>query len=119
MLPETLSVLTNSAFGQRPQERPESTICEGALSRPKGNDPVLFAEGIKSRLGKFDSRNASCGFYYCPFLSVGRSMGEFCNTFPPKADMAESLYSTHLLMPLELILMGPQWSASGRSFDFC
>jgi hypothetical protein len=38
----------------------------------------------------FDSKIRPFGFYYCPFLLVGRLGDEFCNTCPPKADIPQS-----------------------------
>jgi hypothetical protein len=42
-----------------------------------------------ARTRYFDSKIRPFGFYYCPFLLVGRLGDEFCNTFPHKADIAE------------------------------
>ena len=36
-------------------------------------------------LGSFST--ALVGFYYCPFLSVGHPLAEFCNTFERKTDV--------------------------------
>jgi hypothetical protein len=46
---------------------------------------ILFPHfrGIRN----IDSRRRSFGFYYCPFLLVGRGSGDFCNSIPPKADI--------------------------------